>query len=219
MSRSTTILSLLLPALTGGAAGLAVLFVAPPTVETSATNSAHDTAAVKPKTARRAPPTDLARPLRSGSLSRPLTEPPTPTPPVYQDAVDSFGEDTSPSDELEPEQRRELALESWEGQLDEHRGESIEPAWANGVEPQFEADLRALGDGAFEVSDVDCRTESCLATLQFDSFEDARSSLGDLLHSRYQVNCGTTTVMVEPDDTLGPYSAELLFDCASARGV
>lgn len=128
-----------------------------------------------------------------------------------------------PDAEPDPEARRAQVLAMWQGLLGEHREESRDHRWAASVEPRFETELRMIGEskelgrGAFEVSGIDCRNETCVASIDFGSFEDARQSVDELLQHHYEVNCGTTTVMPEPEDMSRPYSAELFFDCSSAR--
>ena len=79
----------------------------------------------------------------------------------------------------------------------------------------FEHDLGIVAaEAGFEVSSVDCRSVTCVATLNWSNFEHARTTYADVLHYAYDANCAREIILPRPGDESLNYDATVIFDCA-----
>jgi hypothetical protein len=60
---------------------------------------------------------------------------------------------------------------------------------------------------------VDCRTRTCLAELDFNTFADARAQLGRIVVQTNLEGCGSTGHIAPTDDPTSRSKMRLLFDC------
>jgi hypothetical protein len=104
------------------------------------------------------------------------------------------------------------------GSVDKHRADPIDRAWAEHVTPALQQDIeRAMGQAKLtgNLSNLECRSTSCLGTVHWPSVANARHEAMQLLTADTRVNCGRA-VMIPPDATEGtPVDAEVIYDCAS----
>jgi hypothetical protein len=128
--------------------------------------------------------------------------------------------------ELSPGVRTELShalqlrLEKeLEARVETHRQEPVDPDWAR----ETSQTVSYLIDGArkslnhFDVTlkEVDCRTASCVATLNFPSIEAAQLGASAFVTGATSTPC-TTTALLPKTDSKGPVDVSLLFlDCRS----
>ena len=120
-----------------------------------------------------------------------------------------------PLDGLPPDEEEtvERTRQVWDAQVEAHEDAPVDPQWSNEARASFE---RGLTDAAGELGGdvrVDCRTDSCLATVEFDSYGSATTSFSGLLEHDYDLNCETSVAMPPPEDPNAPYGAEILFVC------
>jgi hypothetical protein len=71
------------------------------------------------------------------------------------------------------------------------------------------------GETGFEVSSVDCRSVTCVAKLNWESFEHARETYADVLHYAYDANCAREIILPRPADPSLNYDATVIFNCAN----
>jgi hypothetical protein len=104
----------------------------------------------------------------------------------------------------------------------EAKAEPIDRAWASSTEATVQTDLgtvaAASASRGMSVVGVECRTNHCLATLQWPSFTAASAGYFGVLHGRLQVNCAREILLPEPADVTATYEATAVFDCSESRG-
>jgi hypothetical protein len=106
-----------------------------------------------------------------------------------------------------PELARERVLAA-------HRAQSRDAAWASRAERAFMPALqRASQPDTFEVTGMDCRTTSCLATLKAPSYDRARADVRVVLHLPYDMSCARDVFTPAPADPSAPYEMQVLFRC------
>ncbi len=119
---------------------------------------------------------------------------------------------------LSLDEQRIHALGRWQGKLDAHAGAPTDASWAPRVEAGFQDDLTSLGDDAgFRVATTNCRTTTCIATVDFEGYDAAVAGHAALLHHDYAANCAREVVLPEPAERSGRYTATVLYDCANLR--
>jgi hypothetical protein len=116
-------------------------------------------------------------------------------------------------DPAEREEENRKAMDAYKGQIQEHRSAPVDSAWSPAASRSLGAELAAVGPqgGAGRVQDVDCRTDSCLASIEFPSFEKAQVEMPTYLQASYSVNCMRTVMLEEPKDPAAPYTMEMVF--------
>ncbi len=106
--------------------------------------------------------------------------------------------------------------------IEKAKGEPTDPAWAPSAARSLQQDLRKAGeakDGGFDVVDVGCHMTSCVATLEWPSFEAAQRGYGRALRQAHETNCPRRIVLERPTDVSARYQATVLFDCEEARAA
>jgi hypothetical protein len=105
-------------------------------------------------------------------------------------------------------------FEAHERALRAHAAEPVDPGWAPRTAAAFGEDLEKLrARSEARVRDVDCRSSSCVARLQWKSYQDARAHFASVLGARYQVACATEITLPDPVDTSRPYEASVIYGC------
>ncbi|AUX46476.1 uncharacterized protein SOCE26_079820 [Sorangium cellulosum] len=105
-------------------------------------------------------------------------------------------------------------VERFQGALADHDLAPVEPGWASRTGAALGEALVGLKDRArFTIVEVDCRTRSCAATLEWTSYTDATNDAPAILHARYRADCGKTVLMPPPEDPASVYRTRVLFEC------
>jgi hypothetical protein len=121
--------------------------------------------------------------------------------------------DPSSSRERERTEHYEKELAHRERLLGEHEREAVDRAWAV---PQSDVLARSLADQAagqsVEVERVDCRSNSCVASLTFPSPMSALTYLQDTRHLVVRGCNGFTAIPTPPADD-GPYDLSVHYKC------
>jgi len=118
--------------------------------------------------------------------------------------------------DMDPEQARLYYENEHQRKIEEHYTEVVDKAWQRRTTPMFEHDLGIVaGEAGFEVSSVDCRSVTCVATLNWDNFEHARTTYADVLHYAYDANCAGEIILPRPADKSLNYDATVIFNCAN----
>lgn len=100
----------------------------------------------------------------------------------------------------------------------EHEVEPTDQTWGPQTAGVVREELNRLGAlGRFQVEDVDCRTATCSAVLQWPSRVTAVEGYRWSLQFPLRANCERTIVLPEPTEGGGPVRATLLLDCNSWR--
>jgi hypothetical protein len=145
----------------------------------------------------------LSQRLGSEEASR-ANVPPPPMPPTPEERV----------------QRREAGMEMFEMKVDAYQQERMDAAWADPARKSLETSMGTLltslpADRRGHLLGVDCRTHSCMATLEFPNFAAARDQFSRFVEHIYDVPCGRTAVLDDAEDPAAPLKVRVLFDeCA-----
>jgi hypothetical protein len=101
-----------------------------------------------------------------------------------------------------------------------HRAQPVDPTWAPAAAQSIRQELAELeARQAFSVFEVDCRSDSCIATMEWPTYRDAAATYAELVHHYYEeVNCLRRLILPEPEDKDAPFQATLVFDCAADDG-
>jgi hypothetical protein len=108
----------------------------------------------------------------------------------------------------------ERARHDFEARLLEHRLSPRDSGWATSKERAL---TEGIGDQAnahttFSLVDVDCRTTTCVARLQWPSEQEARAQIRDLVQNT-DIDCARQ-VTLPPPGSNAAYEVSVLFDCA-----
>jgi hypothetical protein len=93
-------------------------------------------------------------------------------------------------------------------------------AWSQHATATFRKEFEAMGrPGKFWVTDLECKTTSCLAKLRWASYGDAAKSWRSVLHGRYERNCARQVFVPppEPGRTDSAYEPTMFLDCTADR--
>jgi hypothetical protein len=134
----------------------------------------------------------------------------TPAPPRAANAAEPNGD---------REAMRAADLIEWTNRIERHGHEARDASWASSTEAALRSELDGLGgDIGFQVRDIDCRTTTCVARLNWPSHGDALRQRRRVAQAAYSKEC-SREVYSPPvaDGTAGPYEATVLFDCESDR--
>lgn len=121
---------------------------------------------------------------------------------------------TSPPGPTDLAEQKRRVLAEYAGELQRHAEEPIQPSWAVPTEAGLRLDLETLrARRRFSILGVDCRTRSCVMTLEWPDYERATDTAEALLSYRYAVPCARTVLMPEPEQRGQPYRTQVLLDC------
>jgi hypothetical protein len=110
-------------------------------------------------------------------------------------------------------------FELLQAQLDAHRREATDAAWAAPAARAFTADLAVIqGKRNVRVGAVNCRSHTCSAELEWSSRELATNEWVDLLHYPYRYSCARMIVLPSASTpSAGPTKTTMLFECADRK--
>lgn len=97
--------------------------------------------------------------------------------------------------------------------------EPVAASWAEKTASVLREGLAQLAAdaGGFSVVEAECRSTSCLVTVQWPSFAAAEHGWHSILHERYETACGREMLLPRPKDPALPYRATAIFDCTASR--
>jgi hypothetical protein len=137
------------------------------------------------------------------------SEPERPPPPPAADAPD-LDEQMREADRFH-EQQHEAALRR-------HRDEPRDARWASATEAKLEADLASVATASkLKVVRVECRTTTCVGTLEWQSYPEAMRGYGATMRRPFSVNCAQQVLLLPPPNPAAPYQASMIFECESWR--
>lgn len=106
------------------------------------------------------------------------------------------------------------AEQEFDDRIREHEQRPVDPHWAAEASASFNADITSMGkEHGFELLDMDCRSDSCVAEVEWPNHGAATSTWGTLLHGSYGMNCGKGVLLPEPEDPDSAFQAQVLFEC------
>jgi FtsZ-interacting cell division protein YlmF len=142
-------------------------------------------------------------------------------------AVESAAEAGAPeppsqgAEELTPEvleASRLRRVEMHQRAIDEHWKEPVDKAWASSTASQFEEDFGAIEEkSGLKLMSVDCKSQSCVATVEWKNYDEAQQKYDEILHHSYATNCTREILLPEPANKAVPYQATAVFNCKGSR--
>jgi hypothetical protein len=116
------------------------------------------------------------------------------------------------------EEAREQLFQQHQQQLDRHSREPVDASWAREAQGAFASDFAALTQGqSFQVRRIDCRSTTCVTTLEWPSYAEATQGYALLLQHAYDMDCVRSILLPEPADLSARYQADLFLDCGNLR--
>jgi len=137
--------------------------------------------------------------------------------------VEELSARSEPSDALPPsrpstEEARRQLFQQHQQQLERHAREPLDASWAREAQGSFSSDFAALTQGqSFQVRGIDCRSTTCVTTLEWPSYAEATQGYALLLQHDYGMDCARSILLPEPADPTGRYQADLFLDCENLR--
>jgi hypothetical protein len=115
---------------------------------------------------------------------------------------------------LSPEQDRQRHLARHRKAIDDHGHETADGGWAAVTAPRIQAALKsAAARGGFEAITTDCRSRTCVSTVQWPSATAAQGNWRSILFPDYG-SCGVEVMLDEPSDPNAPFQTQIVFDCS-----
>ena len=127
-------------------------------------------------------------------------------------AKDPFAGAPPPPADLAAETAR--IRSSFSEKLAKHSAQPTDATWARSTEGILRDALSDTGKKAgFRTADVSCRTTSCVANLEWDSYEAMRANLHTAYESNHNVNCARWALAPEDQNAGGRVTVPLILDC------
>jgi hypothetical protein len=101
-----------------------------------------------------------------------------------------------------------------------HEREPYDPAWSRASSQTLQANLDALAKDralGFKVVDIDCRTTTCIGSLEWGSYGQAAAQWQSVLNHPYDVNCAREVTLPDPPGNGGTFVVKVVFDCETSR--
>jgi len=94
-----------------------------------------------------------------------------------------------------------------EARIATHDREARDRRWAPSAEAKLEASLHQLGKDKFKTVQVECRSTSCTAKVEWPTFGAARDGYADVLHIASGLNCEREILLPPPANPEASYQA------------
>jgi hypothetical protein len=119
--------------------------------------------------------------------------------------------------EQEAALRLAAEVEQHQRLLASHADEPRVPAWAAKMENTIAQGFRGLpADGATRYENVDCRAHTCVTTLSWPSYDEARAAMQLVVTTGSGSGCAQRLTLPPGSGNGQRYQAQLLLDCPSA---
>jgi hypothetical protein len=100
---------------------------------------------------------------------------------------------------------------AYHSRLDAHAHEPLDPDWAKTAEGTIREKLDHMArEARARLVSFDCRSRSCVATLEFASYNEAFRGLTAVVGS---VACRSESTLDDPPDASIPFQVTILYDC------
>ena len=115
----------------------------------------------------------------------------------------------------DPEEADALEAELHASLLEESREEARDPSWAGPMEASLSRAIEALEESTGAALEaVQCRAQTCEATVRFEGYAEARAGGPTLVSGIVNREC-SKRLTLSGDHDAAPYDATLYFDCAA----
>ncbi len=150
-----------------------------------------------------APLTAVANPNPGVPFTQPTAIPVAVPPPANVD---------EPPEPIEAQKAR--VIEEHRAMLDAHAREPLNRSWARATETTLQTDLGPVAKlKHFDITSVDCRTTTCVATLTFPNYGAANDQWSSVLTARNHAQCSTEITLEDAADPSQPYPMTVVYDC------
>lgn len=122
-------------------------------------------------------------------------------------------QDPVQSHEQERAAQYEAELAFREDALAKHAGEANDAAWAGPLSASMRDSLTNGFDGVARTTSVDCRSQTCIATLTFPTPSDALISLRQSSAKLSVQGCTSVAAVPTPPTSPGPYDLTVIYTC------
>lgn len=96
----------------------------------------------------------------------------------------------------------------------EHDAEPVDGTWSGQATTELTNALHEIGvKGGFRVAQVDCRSKSCVATIEWPNYAAASAAWGEILVHQYRLPCRTSVYLEDPIDVTPPYRTAVVYEC------
>jgi hypothetical protein len=114
---------------------------------------------------------------------------------------------------LDPAKELTVLREQHRSALAQHAREPADPPWATEMSSVIGRGLAAIAfDGEFKVLGVDCRSRTCVASVDWESASTAYSRWPAVVRGSYG-RCGVEVVLDEPAAAKTRFGTKILFPC------
>ena len=135
------------------------------------------------------------------------------TPVSAEPAAADPDQDQVPSREQERAAQYESELAFRQDALARHGEEPSDPAWARPLAASMQDSLSKGFEGVARTTNVDCRSQTCIATLTFPTPSDALVSLRESSSKLTVQGCGSVAAVPTPPSNAGPYDLTVIYTC------
>jgi hypothetical protein len=96
----------------------------------------------------------------------------------------------------------------------QHGVEQLDREWSKSTAVSLTSSLSGLGKTAgFRVASVDCRTTTCVAYLDWNTYQLSVEHYADILQHDFGIACAREIVLPPPSDPADRYPGDVLFRC------
>ena len=123
----------------------------------------------------------------------------------------------APSEVPPPAQRSPEELQKmWADTVEYHDRQPIDLAFVEQAEPLLSEVLSAGKVPGATITSTECRTKSCMTTVQWNTYADALSNARQFTRLKSEgISCNVGMVMPPPADPDAPYTSNVFFDGCS----
>jgi hypothetical protein len=126
-------------------------------------------------------------------------------------AKDPFPSPSAPADLAAETERVRM---SFAEKLAKHSAQPTDTTWARSTEGILREGLSdAAKKAGFRTVDISCRTTSCVANLEWDSYEAMHANLHTAYESSHNANCARWALAPDDQNTGGKVTVPLFLDC------
>jgi len=95
-----------------------------------------------------------------------------------------------------------------------HDNEPVDGRRSVGLAAALGRELKGIKDaGGFRVVSLDCRTETCVATIEWSNHALAIQNWAPVLNHHYPPGCGVDMALDAPSTANAPFQTRVVFDC------
>ena len=112
----------------------------------------------------------------------------------------------------DPEAREAKVHEIYTETMQQFEQQEYDADWAGQAESGFKQDFTTIAANiGANLQNVECRTNACIAKMEFNNYEHAKDNIDELAARPYSVNCKRRVITPQPDDANAPYQVTFFF--------